>query len=108
MPGNYYLKPSFTHISDSMNEFLSYSVFVMVVLSGVPLFVSTVVGLLVTLLQSLFSLQEQTTVFAVRLLVIGGVFIVGGASGVTLMKSCLIKAFKQIALSGNQSQLWHQ
>ena len=86
-----------------MNEFVSFNFFTLILVSGLPLIVATVVSVVVTFLQTLFSIQEQTMVFGIRLLAVGLVCGLCGASGIRLLQACLISSLSLIADSSHPS-----
>lgn len=62
-----------------------------------PILITTiVVGLIISLIQSVTSIQEQTLSFAPKLFAVGGVLIVGSAWLVNTLMSFTIEVYQKI------------
>ena len=64
---------------------LNQGVLAFIMAAGIPLFGAAIVGLVVTFFQAVFSLQEQTVTFVMKLLVVIAIVFVFGPRGVELM-----------------------
>lgn len=49
------------------------AIWIVAICSGLPLFASTIASILVAILQAMFSIQEQSTVYLIKILSISGV-----------------------------------
>ncbi|NIG12938.1 EscS/YscS/HrcS family type III secretion system export apparatus protein [Pantoea sp. Al-1710] len=76
------------------------SMILVVMLSAPPLVVAVVVGVIVSLLQSVMQLQDQTLPFAIKLLAVGGTLAMSGRwVGVELL-NLTETAFNMMATAG--------
>ncbi len=76
------------------------SMILVVMLSAPPLVVAVVVGMIVSLLQSVMQLQDQTLPFAIKLLAVGGTLAMSGRwIGVELL-NLTQTAFNLMATAG--------
>jgi type III secretory pathway component EscS len=80
-----------------MEDYFSFSFLVLVLVSGVPLVVATLVGFVCAVIQTLFSIQEQATIFCVRLIAVGVLFMCFGSVGIELVTQCLKRSMYEIA-----------
>jgi len=76
------------------------SMILVVMLSAPPLIVAVVVGMIISLIQSVMQLQDQTLPFAIKLLAVGGTIALSGRwVGVELMQ-LTESAFAMMATAG--------
>ena len=74
------------------------ALFMIIVLSGLPLVASALTGFCVTLLQAVTQLQEQTITYGVKLLTLIGVLVLFGDRGVRLLKEFSQRLFESIGV----------
>lgn len=70
---------------DALNSILINALLLCALLSGVPLIVTSCISLLVSLLQAVTQVQEQTVQFIVKLSVMATVLLCGGTIGFRLL-----------------------
>jgi len=76
------------------------SMILVVMLSAPPLIVAVIVGIIISLLQSVMQLQDQTLPFAIKLLAVGGTLALAGRwIGVELLELTQT-AFSMMATAG--------
>ena len=62
----------------SLDAILHETLMLVAVVSGIPIFISTVVSLLVAIFQAATQVQEQSVGFCVKIITISGVFVLCG------------------------------
>lgn len=74
------------------------ALFLMALLAGPMLVVALVVGLLVSVFQSLTQIQEQTLSFLPKLLAVGGVFLLSLPWMLSLMQEYTVELFRSLPM----------
>lgn len=67
-----------TEIETLVLSIARQAIFLVVVLSGIPIFLSMVVGVLISVFQAATQIQEQTLTFVPKIIIVFGTLIIGG------------------------------
>lgn len=80
--------------------FLEYGMWLVLLISGVPLLISTGVSLLVALLQAATQIQEQSVGFLIKMATLIGIFLLGGGFVAQVLMEYMRWTFESVRYLG--------
>lgn len=86
-----------------LDQYLQHAFYFIAIFSAVPLALSSVLGLVVSFIQAATGVQEQTTVFLVKVSGMSLVLYLTGDAALSLMSQHLEEILSSIAILGKMS-----